>query len=94
MDLAVGNEKEEAAAVLRAHCALHSLLFAAEKGMTDTDEVAAGIVAGRTLMLKEVLARWSRLSWRQRRILGLAGQARLSVVLPNKCLVGKRLFYC
>jgi hypothetical protein len=30
--------------VLRAHGALHSLHFAAEKGMTD--EVAAGIAAG------------------------------------------------
>ncbi len=44
MDLAVENEKEEAAAVLRAHGALHSLHFAAEKGMTD--EVAARIAAG------------------------------------------------
>ena len=44
MDLAVENEKEEAAAVLRAHGALHSLHFAAGKGMTD--EVAAGIAAG------------------------------------------------
>ena len=34
----------EVAAVLRAHGALHSLHFAAEKGMTD--EVAAGIAAG------------------------------------------------
>ena len=44
LDLAVGNKKEEAAAVLRAHGALHSLHFAAKKGMTD--EVAAGIAAG------------------------------------------------
>ena len=34
LDLAVGNKKEEAAAVLRAHGALHSRHFAAEKGMT------------------------------------------------------------
>ncbi len=44
LDLAVENKKEEAAAVLRAHGARHSLKFAARKGMTD--EVAAGIVAG------------------------------------------------
>jgi hypothetical protein len=44
LDLAVKNKKEEAAAVLRAHGALHSLHFAAQKGMTD--EVAAGIAAG------------------------------------------------
>ncbi len=44
LDLAVQNNKKEAAAVLRAHGALHSLHFAADKGMTD--EVAAGIAAG------------------------------------------------
>ena len=44
MDVAVGKKEEEAAAVLRAHGALHSLHFAAEEGMTD--EVAAGIAAG------------------------------------------------
>ncbi len=44
MDRAVGNYKEEAAAVLRALGALHSLHFAAGKGMTD--EVAARIAAG------------------------------------------------
>ncbi len=44
LDLAVKNKKEKAAAVLRAHGALHSLRFAAEKGLTD--EVAAGIAAG------------------------------------------------
>ncbi len=44
LDLAVETKKEEAAAVLRAHGALHSLHFAAEKGLTD--EVAAGIAAG------------------------------------------------
>ncbi len=38
------NEEEEAAAALRAHGALHSILFAAEKGMSD--EVAALIAAG------------------------------------------------
>jgi hypothetical protein len=44
LDLAVRYEKEEAAAVLRAHGALHSLHFAAEEGMMD--EVTAGIAAG------------------------------------------------
>ncbi len=44
LDLAVDNKNEEVAAVLRAHGALYSLLFAAEGGMTD--EVAAGIAAG------------------------------------------------
>jgi hypothetical protein len=44
LDLAVGDEQEEAAAVLRAHGALHSLHFAAQEGMTD--EVAARIAAG------------------------------------------------
>ncbi len=44
MDLAVEEEEEEAAAVLRAHGALHSLHFAAGEGMTD--EVAARIAAG------------------------------------------------
>jgi hypothetical protein len=44
LDIAVGNKKEEAAAVLRAHGALHSLLFAAQEGMSN--EVAAGIAAG------------------------------------------------
>ena len=34
LDLAVGSKKEEAAAVLRAHGALHSLLFAAHEGMS------------------------------------------------------------
>jgi hypothetical protein len=47
LDLAVGNKKEEAAAVLRAHGARHSLHFAAEEGMTD--EVAARIAAGQDL---------------------------------------------
>ena len=44
LDLAVDYEEEEAAAVLRAHGARHSLHFAAEEGMTD--EVATGIAAG------------------------------------------------
>ena len=44
MDLALVNDKEEAAAVLRAHGAQVSLFFAAEKGMTD--EIAARIAAG------------------------------------------------
>ncbi len=44
LDYAVEKEKEEAAAVLRAHGALHSLLFAARVGMMD--EVAARIAAG------------------------------------------------
>jgi hypothetical protein len=44
LDLAVANKREEAAAVLRAHGARHSLHYAAYKGMTD--EVAARIAAG------------------------------------------------
>jgi hypothetical protein len=44
LDLAVQNKKEEVAAVLRAHGALHFLHFAAKKGMAD--EVAARIAAG------------------------------------------------
>jgi hypothetical protein len=44
LDLAVGNKKQEAAAVLRAHGARHSLHFVAREGMTD--EVAARIAAG------------------------------------------------
>jgi hypothetical protein len=51
LDLAVENKKEEAAAVLRAHGALHSLHFAAEKGMTD--EVAAGIAAGQDVNARD-----------------------------------------
>ena len=51
MDLAVRNLKEEAAAVLRAHGALHSLLFAAERGMPD--EVAARIVAGQDVNARD-----------------------------------------
>jgi len=53
LDLAVENEKEEAAAVLRAHGALHSLHFAAEKGMTD--EVAAGIAAGQDVNARDAV---------------------------------------
>ncbi len=44
LELALANDKEEAAAVLRAHGAQVSLFFAAEKGMTDV--VAARIAAG------------------------------------------------
>jgi hypothetical protein len=44
LDLALANDKEEAAAVLRAHGAQVSLFFAAEKGMAD--EIAAHIAAG------------------------------------------------
>ena len=51
LDLAVENKKEEAAAVLRAHGALHSLHFAAEEGMTD--EVAAGIAAGQDVNARD-----------------------------------------
>ncbi len=51
LDLAVENEKEEAAAVLRAHGALHSLLVAAERGMTD--EVAACIAAGQDVNVRD-----------------------------------------
>ncbi len=51
LDLAVDNKKEEAAAVLRAHGALHSLHFAAEKGMTD--EVAARIAAGQDINARD-----------------------------------------
>ena len=51
MDLAVANKKEEAAAVLRAHGARHSLHFAAQEGMTD--EVAAGIAAGQDVNARD-----------------------------------------
>ncbi len=51
MDLAVGNKKEEAAAVLRAHGALHSLHFVAEKGFAD--EVAARIAAGQDVNARD-----------------------------------------
>jgi hypothetical protein len=44
LDLALANDKEEVAAVLRAHGVHVSLFFAAEKGMTD--EIAARIAAG------------------------------------------------
>ncbi len=53
MDLAVDYEKEEAAAVLRAHGALHSLHFAAKEGMTD--EVAAGIAAGQDVNARDLV---------------------------------------
>jgi hypothetical protein len=51
LDRAVEYKKEEAAAVLRAHGALHSLHVAAQKGMTD--EVAAGIAAGQDVNARE-----------------------------------------
>ncbi len=51
LDLAVKNKKEEAAAVLRAHGALHSLHFAAQKGMTD--EVATGIAASQDVNARD-----------------------------------------
>ncbi len=51
MDIAVGAWKKEAAAVLRAHGALHSLHFAAGKGMTD--ELAAGIAAGQDVNARD-----------------------------------------
>jgi hypothetical protein len=51
LDLAVVKKKEEAAAVLRAHGARHSLHFAAQKGMTD--EVAAGIGAGQDVNARD-----------------------------------------
>ena len=51
LDLAVEGKKEEAAAVLRAHGALHSLHFAAEEGMTD--EVAARIAAGQDVNARD-----------------------------------------
>ncbi len=53
LDLAVKYEKEEAAAVLRAHGARHSLHFAAEEGMTD--EVAAGIAAGQDVNARNLV---------------------------------------
>ena len=53
MDLAVEYKREEAAAVLRAHGALHSLHFAAEKGLTD--EVAAGIAAGLDINARDLV---------------------------------------
>ncbi len=53
MDLAVKYEKEEAAAVLRAHGALHSLHFAAQGGMTD--EVAARIAAGQDVNARDLV---------------------------------------
>ena len=53
MDLAVYYKREEAAAVLRAHGALHSLHFAAQKGLTA--EVAAGIAAGQDLNARDAV---------------------------------------
>ena len=43
--------KEEAAAVLRAHGALHSLHFAAQEGMTD--QVAPGIATGQDVNARD-----------------------------------------
>ncbi len=51
LELALENNKEEAAAVLRAHGAQVSLFFAAEKGMTD--EVAARIAAGKDVNARD-----------------------------------------
>jgi hypothetical protein len=51
LDLAVDYQKEEAAAVLRAHGARHSLHFAAREGMTD--EVAARIAAGQDVNARD-----------------------------------------
>ena len=51
LDLAVAKKKEEAAAVLRAHGALHSLHVAAERDMTN--EVAAGIAAGQDVNARD-----------------------------------------
>ncbi len=51
MELALANDKEQAAAVLRAHGAQVSLFFAAEKGMTD--EIAACIAAGQDVNARD-----------------------------------------
>jgi hypothetical protein len=51
LQLALANDKEEAAAVLRAHGAQVSLFFAAEKGMTD--EVVARIAAGQDVNARD-----------------------------------------
>jgi hypothetical protein len=53
LDLAVEKWKKEAAEVLRAHGALHSLHFAAQNGMTD--EVAEGIAAGQDVNARDVV---------------------------------------
>ncbi len=53
LDLAVEKRNEEAAEVLRAHGALHSLHFAAEEDMAD--EVAAGIAAGQDVNARDVV---------------------------------------
>ncbi len=55
LDLAVENEKEEVAAVLRAHGARHSLRGAAQKGMED--EVAARIAAGQDVNARDEYGR-------------------------------------
>ncbi len=51
MDLALENDQEEAAAVLREHGAQVSFFFAAEKGMTD--EIAAHIAAGQDVNARD-----------------------------------------
>jgi hypothetical protein len=51
LDLAVEYKKEEAAALLRGHGALHSLHFAAQTGMTD--EIAARIAAGQDVNARD-----------------------------------------
>jgi hypothetical protein len=51
LDLAVHHNKEEAAAVLRAHGARHSFHFAAMKGMMDL--VEAGIAAGQDVNARD-----------------------------------------
>jgi ankyrin repeat protein len=51
LELALENDQEEAAAVLRAHGAQVSLFFAAEKGMTD--EIAARIAAGQDVNARD-----------------------------------------
>ncbi len=51
LELALADDKEEAAAVLRAHGAQVSLFLAAEKGMTDV--VAAHIAAGQDVNARD-----------------------------------------
>jgi hypothetical protein len=48
LDLAVSNKKEEAAAVLRAHGALHSLHFKAEQ---EAEESRGGFMSALTMLL-------------------------------------------
>ena len=51
MDLALANDQDEAAAVLREHGAQVCLCFAAEKGMTE--EIAACIAAGQDVNARD-----------------------------------------